>query len=87
MDFDKIKTEMAVRRCEQILKKMNIIDDSERLIQLLMNCLDSNQKEMFMNCLDEINRVQSAAEEEIYFTGFVDGITLATEYTIKDLKK
>lgn len=87
MDFDKIKTEMASKRCEQILKKKNITDDSERLIRLFMDCLDAEQKEMLMNCLDEINRVQSIAEEEIYIAGLVDGILLAAEHITKDYEK
>lgn len=77
-NFKDALNEMATKRCENIIKNIDIDilnnDKSYILLKSLRKMLSSEQIVLLDNYIEECNFVNSIYEEQIYLAGFKDGI-------------
>lgn len=79
MDFDKFLSEFATKRCEEVSKKMDFDKKSSEIIKKTSLRFNDEQKEIFLEFLDEINYINSLYEEQLYIQGIKDGIKIMTD--------
>jgi len=74
----KNKTDFILKRCQgaSLCKKKR----SEKILSELLDKLGDYEKKLLLDYIDEVNAEASENEENIYSTGFFDGVYLSFEY-------